>query len=1268
MTDPTDEIERERDPAMSGARMVSILGFFSSHPRYAARRVLLWYSIAALPFVIGALLLAYLLPLEPDALVAFAGRHGRNILLYGAAALGFGAGLGLTAGIAARAARSRLLVADSGNPPIGFGIAILALIAIGMLPWLIPALLDVDARTRALLALIGVLPLVLVVAVASLAPIEDADGRPVRSRIRWWTLVFPFVALAVIALTRVGGIADAIGQWGWVDRIIMLASRAKPSWDGRFEIEGDDSGALRGWMITGIVTIVMAPVLSLAIMLVAFLRDMVVGSSSERRRRRRPSAQQRAAGRGLLGEGATRGDTRKRKLGLSLGELPPAADPQAGPAAMPAGAGQGADAPPPWVERLREAVDPERRHGDWSASRFSPGETSPPHAGNESFKEFFAGITPSADQVEAFTRVHDRFTGSLEESEGRPVWGGPSPDVLLEGPPGSGRTSVVAAAAVHAVVVRGTTVLVLVPSAAKRRALIRRIRRAAESSGVGWFINVGDLTPSGRAAWTEPVGDRVEGAPAPGAVSGDGAPAPAESSGERLDRLARDRRRSELERSRVAPGSTPDILVGTLQEFEDGFFSGSSDFERKRAVLRRIGLVLTEDLELFDVRHRIHLPAVLDKLRLFLGSEGHRPQTVVVAPRLHDVGRAFVVERLLSGKDRIAPCRLRPFRLVGEVGEPWQVTLRALDPGPKGVCGVIERCAKRLAEVGIDVIVYSPTMSAHERRELAASIETAGPASVSVVADLDELDDADCADLGAVFHAATGGVSASLAIRARGGAGTTVVFTVLSASTDDLNDAPAAELLVLPDGASRALFAAHYRSVARFMGRLRAVHRDLWCRLGLAPTGDLATEDGEGLGIPVARRYDDRTVLLDPPDSRVVRSGRQSAWPWAAISDRGAAGQDEASSPAAAPADIDGMIDPSLSVEVSRGAEELTVVSRDVSADSVEGVGERRVAEWVSAADGQSIAFDDLAYASRLVLDRGEARFIPNDISERDGAGAGKIRIDGTIWSERGSATGPLSLMVMQLRDLSIPGLFAPRRSLQSALPRHVRLLETEIDASRLASIRVERAAAGRRIEPLEHRQFATFDIEGVANERGEVIRRSLLIRYEASSFFMLLGFTEADLVEDRVRTDLLGAWGTKTPSTRTPEPELGLAAAFALRRHAPGLERLTRCVGFRLGEGPACGRAGILFVEPASTRRSAFRLVDWMVRDAVLLGEMLASMEHALTEAGGGTDGPASLLPRGEAAIGASISDDSLVMLDAKRADRAAAEIRAARQALAGR
>ena len=84
------------------------------------------------------------------------------------------------------------------------------------------------------------------------------------------------------------------------------------------------------------------------------------------------------------------------------------------------------------------------------------------------------------------------------------------------------------------------------------------------------------------------------------------------------------------------------------------------------------------------------------------------------------------------------------------------------------------------------------------------------------------------------------------------------------------------------------------------------------------------------------------------------------------------------------------------------------------------------------------------------------------------------------------------------------------------------------------------------------------------------------------------------------------------------------------------------------------------MFVEPASTRRSAFRLVDWIVRDAGLLGGFLDSMSRVLDESReSGAGGLAALLARGQTAIGAGISDDSTVQLDADRAEAVADEIR---------
>lgn len=71
------------------------------------------------------------------------------------------------------------------------------------------------------------------------------------------------------------------------------------------------------------------------------------------------------------------------------------------------------------------------------------------------------------------------------------------------------------------------------------------------------------------------------------------------------------------------------------------------------------------------------------------------------------------------------------------------------------------------------------------------------------------------------------------------------------------------------------------------------------------------------------------------------------------------------------------------------------------------------------------------------------------------------------------------------------------------------------------------------------------------------------------------------------------------------------------------------------------------MVVEPATTRRSAQQLVDWVVGDSGLLGEFLSLASRALDDAA--NLGPASLLSRGYMAIGAC-TDTEKIELDRTR------------------
>jgi hypothetical protein len=1201
---------------MSGSAMVERLGFFSSHPRFATARLLLWFGIAALPLAGGALIIMAMLARDPDGAMQFVADHGRALLVYGLAAAGFAIGFGLTSGLAACAARSKMLVADRGTPPVGLLMAIGAMLVLGSLPWLIPVAFGLEPRTRALIALLGVLPLMLVVTIVSMAPTEDSDGNPVARNYKVWTIVFPAAVLSLLVLTRMEAVSSLIASWSWVNEIIRQCCRAAPSWTGEFNIEGDRDGRVRGWIVTAISTVILAPVFCLSLLLIGWLRRTVVGLSKERRKRARPTAEQRAARRGLLGEGRTKGPVRRNHVGLT-GVKRTATDPVAPAATIAEQEGGDAEAPPGWVAALRETIDPLGEHGDWIARRGSRGETAPAYAGEESFSEFFAGHQPSTDQVDAFKAIHREHERELDDREAKPF---STSDMLIEGPPGSGRTAVAAAIATHSVVLRGHVVLVLVPNRSKVPSMIRRIRRSAESAGVGWYLNIGDLTPEGSRAWTEPAPTSQPEAPARTTVP--------RSFDELRQAYADASKREALERSRVAPGSTPDILVGTLADLEEVFFTGATDHDRLRAVLLRIGMMVVDDVDLFDMRQRIHLPSVLNKVRFLLASEGLRAQTVLFTPTLHDVAREHACGRLLS--EPAMHRRLRPFRLPDEAREPWQVLLTATAPGAQGVSRLLERCAESCVGNGLSVVVYSPRMSSSQRRELADALEKTGSGSAQVVADLDELDDREDTDLAAIFYAATNGMDASMAIRARSGSSDLVLFTLLPKGSPPLDEERKDTLLVLPASASRALFVSHFRSVSRFLRRLQPIDRDAWSRLGLPALGSLHIADEPEAAESAASEDRGRSIVLDPPDSVAILGSQLDPWPWAVLSREGTSGTGADQVPPAAPVDINGLLDTRRSFRVADGARVLFPIQWDAGLNGTEGASERRLAEWRNEVDEGHIGFDDLAYASRLLLMRHESQFVPQRIDTRPGTDAGRIQISARRWLERSQGSGQATLLSMRIADLQISSAFVPRLRLQSARP-FVRVVELAFDPNRAPDQQEDNGPKRRSGDQIADRQFATFCLNGIADDEGNLtpIQPECAIRFESSSFLVLFGFNDVDLQPANLERALWGQWGAAHEPERTLEPELGLACTFAFRRLAPGVERFARIIGFRLG-AESDAKLGLLIVEPFTTRNSALGIVDAVTRDRAMFAEFLALAKAALNDA-------SSLLRRGHTAIGAS-------------------------------
>lgn len=1214
------KVDPVREPAMSSGWMVDTLGFFSSHPCRSGRRLLLWYTVAFFPIVAAAGCFAWWASADGllDAMeLVF--RHGRIVLLYGMAAAGFAVGLGLTAALAARASRSPVLVADSGHPALGTVWILSILVGLGTLPWLIPLLCGVDARTRTYFALLGVLPLVLIVAIVSFMPTEDAEGRPIKHGFRWWTLIFPGLVVGVGLASQVSRFSAWIESLGPVDRLLRTVSEAAPSLQGTFvpSVEG-----LNGWLVTSLVVIVTAPFLCAAIIAMAFLRDAAVGDSQERRLKARPPVEKRVRRRSLLGEG--RDSPRRRRRALGLG-----ADPELDQAGLTAAQepddgsdpdGTEADPPPEWVAKLKTSVDPSGKWGDWIPKRFEPGETSPRYEGEDRLDEYFAGVGPSRDQVHAFATIYDRFTGVEKESQTKPVWEVGTADVLLEGGAGSGRTAVAVASIVQSVVVRGHTVLVLVPSAGKRASIMRRIQKAARSSGVGWYMNIGDLTPEGVRIWAEPGKSNPPTVQA--ATPGDHP----ESLSEVAQRQEAEQRQEDLQRSIMAPEATPDVLVGTLAEFETAFFAGAANFDRLRAVVTRLEMVVVEDLDLFAVRERVHLPFVLDKIRLLVSSEGRRCQTVVVSTELADAGREFLQQRLLSAAKDTEAVRLRPFSPSSGRREPWQVSLHAVRPGPRGVTEVIEACARACVQAGTEVIVHSPCMSLAERGELRAGIAAAGPAAVRVVADLDELDLAEGERLGAVFHAARDGLGASLSIRGHAGSTDVVVFNVLPARLGRLEEPARETIMAIPDGRSRSLFSMHLASASRFLRRLRPIHRQVVSKMGLDRVGGLADFQYETSEGAVSRRYGDRKFLVDPPDS-IAAARPGGPWSWVTLG-RGEPGEN---TPLPAPVDLTAMLDPSASIEIDAGGTAFLPIRRDPGQPGLSGQAERRVAEWDSG-DRQAVGRDDLAYAAHLRFETGDASFYPARIEEPDGHDRGSIRIEGALWSERTGASSQPYLVAWQVDEYSVGEAFLPKRNNLSCLSGRFRLMEVAIDRDRIRAL----AESAPGTEPSRERatmtQFLGLRLAATFDELGDAQAQAISIRYQASSCLLPIGFKEEELEPVRLRTLLLDGW--PDPARRQVLPELGIALTFAMRRHVPGLDRLVRCIGVRVPVDGGSSRIAAILVEPTSTERTAFGLLQWVTRSPLLTAEFFSTAARCLEDYRDGKGGIGTLLTRGHGCL----------------------------------
>ena len=224
--------------------------------------------------------------------------------------------------------------------------------------------------------------------------------------------------------------------------------------------------------------------------------------------------------------------------------------------------------------------------------RHDRGRSSPPWE-DDQYDWLFAGSRPSTDQVrllrafqqrwyEHITIVEQELYGADRESHA---------DLLVEAEDGSGCGSAIAACAAFACVARGQRVMMIAENRSAQDAMVDGIRQRFEAFGFESLFEVAPLRADSVSAWCPPVTD-------PNASP---------------------------------PADPPDVMVATLDDYEQVFCAGAYSEQRLRGVQRSIEVVIVENVDrlINDEQVRLHLPFVLDKHRLLLRTENRAMQAVL---------------------------------------------------------------------------------------------------------------------------------------------------------------------------------------------------------------------------------------------------------------------------------------------------------------------------------------------------------------------------------------------------------------------------------------------------------------------------------------------------------------------------------------------------------------------------------------------------------------------------------------------------------------
>ncbi len=422
----------------------------------------------------------------------------------------------------------------------------------------------------------------------------------------------------------------------------------------------------------------------------------------------------------------------------------------------------------------------------------------------DSKTENTARFWPTKAQASFYKRFREVYETALEKAaSGAYV----SPDMILAGDEGSGRSELLRACAIYAAFARGQHVLYVVSDLRQADLVLKKMKDTIEKMMLSCYLTCDILDAQKVIKWM--AGVMIAG-------------------------------KDDLKGEPI-----PTILVATPRAIEDCLFDNDratdqNSYNQLRHVIQTFEVILIDDFMELDSTERSHMTFVVHKFQTLLAYKRVLPQIVVVTPRLLDgVGVAEVGDKLFGRTDfdlnNYLVLRPRSFQ---KGTAAWKIPLRVRDPNasPSDACNALVRIC---LDLGLDVVMFRKGITIQQceevRNDLVRGIEGG---SLAVISRLDQLPSKTSPD--AVFYLATLSGDTGVSLRLNFG-GEDSVFIQVSAA-----DAVSLEIQeivpILPNASAVALRIHHLKSLLRFITPNEPLYESIWQFFGLSVDGeDIAT-------------------------------------------------------------------------------------------------------------------------------------------------------------------------------------------------------------------------------------------------------------------------------------------------------------------------------------------------------------------------------------------------------------------------------------------